>query len=289
MSSLLITVCLLAQPPAAGGEVAPADKLDALRAEYLADAKRYEFHHDMQRQHELVLAEKPIMRWANDDDWSGDVFIWTYDSRPEVIGCILSGPSQAGRRLVFHEFHLLADQPIAPVDLQTGRRWQPDEGLALLPVPSGPRPAETAAGRLTQMRQIAREFTAHMQADGSWELRLLPQPLFRYGEEGANVVDGALFTYVWTKGTDPEVVLLLECRKADEDLAWHFAPVRFSNRPVWLEHQGKEVWSAQGHQEPQQLTSQIYTTAYARTMSPPLLGAAPDNGDPPRSAPQPEK
>ena len=273
MHSLMISLCLLAQSPAGGsGEAAPPDKQDAVRAEYLADAKRHVFHRDAQREQPLVLVERPVMRWTNDDDWSGDVFVWTHAGRPEVIGCILSGPGARGRP-VFHEFHLLADRPIAPVDLQTRRRWQPAGGLAIAPVPGAPEPAENAAGRLTQMRQMARDFSAHMEAGGSWELRLLPQPLYRYeedrfGDETTSVVDSALFTYVWTKGTDPELILLLECRKADGVPAWHFAPVRFSNRPLRLEHKGKEVWAADSHQEPAETTTGVYTTAYARTMTP---------------------
>ena len=268
MLSLVFTLGLIAQPP---------DTLDAVRAEYLDDAQKYQFHHDAERQHELKLVAKPVMRWANDDDWSGDVFVWLHAGRPEVIGCILSGPGTDGRRPVYHEFHLLAEQPIGTIDLETKRRWQPAEGLVRTPVPDAPAPADTAAGRLTQMRQMARDFRAHMEADGSWELRLLPQPLFRYGEPEGAQLDGALFTYVWTKGTDPEVVLMLECRTGDKGPAWHFAPVRFSNRSLALQYKGKEVWSTASHQEPSETSTLVYTTAYARTMSPPPAAAKPEN------------
>lgn len=269
MHTLTIAFCLLAQP---------ADKPDDLRAEYLADAQKYQFHHDAERQQALKLVEQPVMRWANDDDWSGDVFVWTHAGRPEVIGCILAGPNDGGRRLMFHEFHLLGPRPIATIDLHTKRRWQPAEGLVRSPVPGAPEPADTASGRLTQMRQMARDFNALMEADGSWELRLLPQPLYRYGEPEGAVRDGALFTYVWTKGTDPELVLLLESQTGEKESAWHFAPVRFSNRPLTLLYQEKEVWSAGSHQEPSETNSLVYTTAYARTMSQsPPPAAEPEN------------
>jgi hypothetical protein len=260
--SVLIIACAIGQP----GET------DALRAEYLADAEKYAFHHDPERLHELKRHDRPIMRWANDDAWSGDVFVWTHAGRPEVVGCILSGPIR-GDRLCYHEFHLLAAQPIAPADLLTNRRWQPEQGLPVSRLKDAPLPAESAGGRLVQMRQMCRDFSAHMEADGEWELRLLPQPLFRYGDaksaEATGVVDGALFAYVWTKGTDPELILLLECRQTDVGPAWHYAPVRFSNRSLWLQHAGQEVWRVGSHREPSgSSTAELYTTAYARRVGP---------------------
>jgi hypothetical protein len=89
----------------------------------------------------------------------------------------------------------------------------------------------------------------------------------RYGDEHGDVIDGALFCYVWTKGTDPEVILLVECRRTDGELAWYYAPVLFTNRAVWLKHDDREVWHADPHQEPAgKLTTQIYTTAFARSI-----------------------
>ena len=174
--------------------------------------------------------------------------------------------------MVFHEFHVLADTPIAPVTLRGGSTWSPAEGLKLSPIPEAPQPADSAAGRLVQMRQLARKFTAHMEADGTWELRLLTQPLHRYGrgdrEAMAVVVDGALFAYVWTRGTDPELLLMLECRRDDDRLAWHYAPVRFSNRELWLKRDGAEVWRAESYSRlKDKLPTLPYTTNYARELT----------------------
>ena len=85
---------------------------------------------------------------------------------------MLSGPSGERGRNISHEFHLLADEPIAPIDLPTRKRWEPAEGLKRLPVSGALPPAATASGRLTQMRQISRTFAVHMEAvNGTWELR----------------------------------------------------------------------------------------------------------------------
>ena len=206
------------------------------------------------------------MTWANDDDWVGDVFVWTADGRPQVVGCIITGPANNRNRLVFNEFHLLAEEPIAPVEMLGKFQWAPREGLKLRPFAAAGTPAETPALWLTQMRRLVAEFSAFMQADGVWELRLLPQPLMRYQPKSGPVVDGALFTYVWSKGTDPELVLLVECRKTKEGLEWFYAPVRFSNRELWLKLGDQEVWRGPSHQEPAGRTDLLYTTRYVETI-----------------------
>jgi len=272
MFKALIVAGLLAQAPTQ--ENAPPDearqKVDALRNYYGKTASGYAFYSDAAKAQRLHLIEKPVMKWANDDDWSGDVFVWTRNERPEVIGCILSGPAENKMRIVFQEFHLLAPNPIAPVEMPGRFRWAPKEGLKLTALEGAPLAAETPAARLTQMRQLLRDFSAHMEANGKWELRLLPQPLMRYQTKDGPVVDGALFTFVWTKGTDPELILLLECRQTKEGLSWSYAPVRFSNREVWLTYRNAEVWRGPVHQEPEAESRSIYTTRYLATIDEPV-------------------
>src|SRR5689334_2119428 len=118
MTPPLLTLALLA-PPEGEASDASAVKRDYLRDEYRADAKKYTFWHDESAEKELKLVEKPMMRWDTDDDWSGDVFVWTHEGRPEVVGCILSGPGGETSRHVFHEFHLLAERPIPAVNVHT--------------------------------------------------------------------------------------------------------------------------------------------------------------------------
>jgi hypothetical protein len=273
MVVVFVTCALLAQTDADK----PSGNTDYLRNVYRADAEKYAF--ELAGGGPLKLLDKPIMRWANDDDWSGDVYLWARAGRPQVVGCVLSGPSTNAKRLVYHEFHLLGQEPIASADLLTRRRWTPKSGLTTRPIEGAPAPATTATARLTQMRQLAKEFTAHMQADGAWELRLLPQPLYRWGKEGTASTDGALFGFVWTKGTDLELILMFEARAGEDGPAWHYAPVRFSNRELWLKYAGQEIWRTESHREPSgNATDELYTTAYAATIpNQPLEPPAADN------------
>jgi hypothetical protein len=271
MSSFILFLGLLA-PVLANDEPSSNEaksKIGALRNYYSKTAGKYEFYHDAARQQPLTFVEKPVMKWANDDDWSGDVFVWTRNERPEVIGCVLTGPADNKMRIAFQEFHLLADEPIAPADMHGAFRWAPKEGLTRRKLDAAEDPADAPALRLSQMRKLLRDFSAHMEANGQWELRLLPQPLLRYQPKEGPVVDGALFTFVWTKGTDPELILLLECRKTKEGPAWFYAPVRFSHRELWLRHHDTEVWRGPSHREPAAESNLIYTTHYLDTIPEP--------------------
>jgi hypothetical protein len=240
--SMLVLLLVAADDPTAAAD--SPQKVDPIRTFYAETAARYEFYRDAEKKQKLSLVTTPVFKWSSDDDWSGDVFVWTYASRPELIGCILSGPRQDGSREGYQEFHLLSEHPIAPADMLGKFRWAPVEGLAIQAIDKAPAPAESAQLRLTQMRQLLRDFTASMEANGEWELRPLPQPLLRYQPTEGEVVDGALFAYIWPKGTDPEFLLMLECRKTTKGLAWYYVPARFSVRELWLKHEGKEVWRA---------------------------------------------
>lgn len=243
----------------AAGEDPPVSDTELLRATYRQEAERREFL--LADGAKLKLADAPVMHWSNYGEWAGDVFVWTLDGRPAVIGGVLSWPSRGRQSYNFsQEFHLLAEQPLAPTNLADGRRWAPEEGLKRKPIAEVPMPAATARARLVQMRKLASNFKAFMEHDGRWELRLLPQPLIRYGDEGSDVVDGALFSYVWSKGTDPEVILLLECHRQGGSLSWRYAPVLFTTREVWLKHDDREVWHVDRYEEPSgTLSTKLFT------------------------------
>jgi hypothetical protein len=88
---------------------------------------------------------------------------------------------------------------------------------------------------------------------------LLTQPIYRYeiskNDAKSEVVDGALLALVTDAGTDPEVLLLLEARKA----GWHYALVRFSDSSLYVTHREKDVWSAERGPEEQQNNNADHT------------------------------
>jgi hypothetical protein len=235
------------QQPELPTDQAKSKKMAWLHAAYLRDASEYKFFLDEGRRQELELRREPVMRWTSDADYNGEVYVWTHQGVAAIVGCIFSGPQGKSARQVMHEFHSLAPNHLYAGE-QGGSRWLPQEpGIKLEPVPDGPEPATSPARRLMQMRDLSRHFTAQVQREGSkWEMRLLPQPIYRYevSDDKSPIIDGAVFSFLWTAGTDPEVLLVLEARRTGKGLRWYYAPARFTNCEAWLQYRDKEIWRA---------------------------------------------
>ncbi len=78
----------------------------------------------------------------------------------------------------------------------------------------------------------------------SHELRLLPQPLYRY-QASTQEQDGAIFAFVWTDGTDPELLLHIYTSSSKEQPLWHWQPIRFTWRALELDHRERQVWKSE--------------------------------------------
>ena len=118
----------------------------------------------------------------------------------------------------------LADGGVA-VTSGVGWKWAPDKGeLKWFAIEDAP--GDTDRQRLRQMKEIAEryEVTTFEKTDKS-QLRLMVQPLYRYADEEQGLIDGSIFSYA--AGTNPETVLIVECRKSKDALGWRAAFARF--------------------------------------------------------------
>jgi hypothetical protein len=201
------------------------------------------------RKHELALESKSVLRWTNPGTGRvyGDLYFWTAAGRPEVVMSLFKAWDPPDG---FHaEMHSLALEMVEAE--RSGKTvWAPSKpGVTLRNVPDAPKPADTAVRRLSQMRALALEFDAVLtdkRRNNSGErqaLRLLTQPLYRYQSADSELVDGALFAFVL--GTDPEVFLLLEARRAQETTKWQFGLARMNNDSLAVSHKDREVWRIQ--------------------------------------------
>ena len=254
MKASTVLLLLLASTGQQGGEnplSAPAAKARSrqLLELHTADAASYSIFRDVDRTQKLTLKREPVYRWTNptrSNGQEGEVYVWTYRGRPEVIGSIFSHPTNDGLRTVCHELQSLS-LAVLVVDRTAVEQWVPQApGVDLKPVEGAPKPAGNPGLRMAQIRALAREFTGRSLSNQgkAWELRLLPRPLYRYESTDPDVLDGAVFALVSSAGTDPELILVLEARVGQSGPQWLYGAARFSDMNLWLSHKNHEVWSA---------------------------------------------
>jgi len=255
---ILALPCLLGPGPPSKDDpevkdkAAPGTKIrrERLHKIYLTEALSYTIHRDSTRAEKVELRHEPVYSWTNpirNGAQDGEVFVWTCRGRAEVIGTFFSYPA-TGPRSLHHELHALSTT-ILDIARPGANSWTPlAAGVELAPIAEAPKPAASAPQRLTQMRALTRDFAAGAEDMNGrrWQFRLLPQPLYRYESTDPDVLDGAVFAYVTTAGTDPEVILVLEARKAAGSAlpTWHFALARFSDMALTVDYRGKVVFSA---------------------------------------------
>jgi hypothetical protein len=227
-------------------------KRERLLKIYTGEAAEYTIYRDASRKERVELQREPVYVWTNPvrtGGQDGAVYVWTCRGRAEVLGCFFSFPA-TGRRALYHEFHTLA-LSVLEVD-RAGthtKRWTPRApGIEVVTIAEAPAPGRSAPQRLSQMRTLAHDFSASTtdHEGRRWELRLLPQPLYRYASTDPDVLDGALFAFVTSAGTDPEALLVIEARKPAhaDNPAWHYGVARFTDLELRMRHKGGEIFSA---------------------------------------------
>jgi hypothetical protein len=199
----------------------------------------------------LQLAPGPVYKWGRPQQQGstfGTLYVWTHEGSAEAVGCIWRYVNPAGKRAIVHELHSLS-----PVKVRSEGEfdtWRARAGVSRQPVPesdgqAAPTPAATPAARLQQMRAIGRNFALHsVSGTGDrTELRLLSQPFHRSQSSDPAILDGALFAFVCTVGTDPEAFLQLTAVQTDDGPQWHWSLARFSHHNLYARYAGQDVWS----------------------------------------------
>jgi len=205
-------------------------------------AKLYSFELTGKPPRKLDFQPSSILRWSNPvaGEIYGNVFVWTLNGRPTVLGSIYQwySPMTHGS----HEFQSLATEPLE--GKREGRTvWRSQQaGIQWRAVPKQPVISDSKLTRTRHLRAMSRRFQVRKtdREDVSRELRLLAQPLFRYGSDDSDVIDGALYAFV--QGTDPEVFLLIEARKVAGGHEWYYALARMNSVKFVAHYEGQEIW-----------------------------------------------
>jgi len=205
----------------------------------------------------LALVDRPLLAFGDSTRATSRGSLWTWSergadrTRPVLFLELYQIGGFEGQW--FHAISL-ASKPNVALDAPGAPRWQPKTSDArFVPLDEAPEPTAKEAGRLRQLRDAARRFTAHEfwhPENSRHELRVLPQPIHRYSDPAERVQDGAVFAIV--HGTNPEAVLLIEILDSSADSGsagsgsdgagrWQYAVLRSSDAEGRIQLDGKEV------------------------------------------------
>jgi hypothetical protein len=196
--------------------------------------------------------KEPVLRWTNPAAGRvyGNTYVWLDKGRPVAVGCLFRNFEPWN---TFNaELSALAGTKLA-AERDGKVMWRPNGAWKWRALPGAPAPSATPAQRLIQMRALAGEFTVEVldtrnNPKGDEQTpRLLPKPLVRYDAAKTKTLDGGLFAFVL--GTDPELMVLIECDTAAEKPEWRFGVARMNRDAVRLKRKGETVWEVASFRE----------------------------------------
>ncbi len=198
----------------------------------------------------IELVREPLFRFDDGARGYPDGTMWALGKtgRPRAIFSIARIARSASGMKWLYEFTSISDTPLS-MESPEGWRWTPVAAkLASQPIPGDPPVAKAAAIRKRQMKQLARQFAADETykprgeaEEQTYRLRLLPQPVYRYRDADAGVVEGALFLFAF--GTNPEIFLFIECHVEEGgDMTWHYILARSSSARLAVKHGDQIIW-----------------------------------------------
>jgi hypothetical protein len=193
----------------------------------------------------LDAPKESVLKWTNPAAGRvyGNTYIWLQGGRPAAVGCLYR---------YFHPYQSFDGELTALTGTKLVAKrddkvmWRPKDEWKWHAIPGSGVPATTAAQRSIQMRTLAAEFvvevldTRNVPKGEDQTPRLLPKPLHRYDAERTKTLDGGLFAFVI--GTDPELMLLLECDTAAEKPEWRFGIGRMNRDVMRLKRKDSIVW-----------------------------------------------
>jgi hypothetical protein len=210
-----------------------------------------------------TMARHPLYRWNDPtrEFSDGTLWFWKTSGRPIAVVAIEFYPQdKTYGRFWAHEFTSLSTGLIEvkggehfdklyndmyPPRADGTLLWHPSkEGIEFRAISGAPIPAATEAERLRQMRELLRRFSAHEVYPANlqkYTLRLISHPIDRYSEAASGLIDGAIFAYA--NGTNAEVLLLLEARRAGTGQpAWSYAAAPLARAKVSLSLDRQDAW-----------------------------------------------
>jgi hypothetical protein len=212
---------------------------------------------------------EPLFRYSDQprDVLDAALWAWVVDGRPIAFQKVEAYRETTNWRRIYCLASLSPDR--ISVEWPNRSRWSAKKpGVVFRTLPQPGEVAESNVGRLLQMRRFARRFSATIvdePINRRQEMRLLPQPIFRYAHPQSGLIDGAVFSFA-TNATAPDALLTIELQQptdkgdANTEAAgeWRYALTGMTKCGLSVRFDGKEVWSKEDVRGPGDFENWLY-------------------------------
>jgi hypothetical protein len=223
------------------------------RIEDAVGEKRMQFLRDKMERYEILasddgptaagLDDQLALRWSNPVSGvvDGAIFVWSDRGRPVIVGkAYINEDKEAWGEV-------LQSVSASQLVVKFGEKpiWRPlGHGITFKEVNVKAKASTTEAGRLRQMRELARKLEVvgiwGEKEAAEWNLRTLTTPVRRYSSDSEGIIDGAIFACS-QGGTNPEAVALIEFVKGSAGEKWQIAVARLSKYGVRAKFDGEVI------------------------------------------------
>ena len=227
----------------------PDERLAEKRLEVMRDYARGLKFRAAVRDWPTQVEPTPIFRYDDQTRGYVDGTVWRLGAKGRPLAIItdeLHPNYLGGGPRVIYDLLSLTPQPFQLEG--KGISWSPrGSAVEMKGLPNAPVPANTAAGRLSQIKALSQRFSATQDLEETdrvlVHLRRLPREIDRYvpipdsGEEPAANADGGIFLFV--NGRNPSIILLIET----DGTAWQYGAGRLSlPSTLTLQLDDADVW-----------------------------------------------
>lgn len=200
---------------------------------------------------ETKLVAQPMFRYSDQARFILDATLWgwTHNGRPVAV-CKMEGyrgnTATGGKPRWLYNYSSFSTGLIE-AEWNFGHRWSAKKpALKLATLPNGPTPSESKAGRMRQLKELSRRFSATMfvpVVDRKQEMRLLSRPIYRYSHPDSGLRDGAVFGLT-NYGTNPDALFVIELhQKKTSTPTWKYGFVGMTQGALSVRLDDKEVWT----------------------------------------------
>lgn len=192
------------------------------------------------------IRDTPVFRYSDEERGIQDATLWVFEDRgrPVAMQKVEHYPKYPPDRHWLYCVSSLVPETIT-ADWRSERTFRSKApGVVWKPLLDAPKPASTAAARLTQLRQAARRFSATIVkhvASETTEMRLITTPLHRYSSTEHGITDGALFGLTAT-GTNPDAFVAIE---VDSQKEWRYGVGRMTLEGLSVKLDRQEIWTCE--------------------------------------------